>query len=670
MKEIKLIDLSLDNFQGGNFTLKLDGDDADIFAQNGLGKTRLFSGYTWVTTGLDSLGRPTFEIKNIHPEDGTYDPEAAVQAVLSVDGQRIVLKKIMREKWASVRGKADKRMSGNEKLYSINGVAKIETEYRELLREILCDEETLSLITNPTAFAGIPDKKGVPGWQRQRSILLDIVGDVSAEQVIESDSALVPLTGLLKNFTVSKNPVDDLKKVAKSGKLTADKAKELIPVRIDEQRRMMPDVTGLNQNELLENIQLLESQINDAKLRLSGIDNGAGIAELSKELQGLRYDISQLENKYYLEGMKHVVQMNARINELTTGKQDKDRQIQNKKTVIDMNQKRIVGLESQLQTLREKWAAIDAEVFQDSTIDVCPACGQTLPANLVQDARDKALAHFNQDKAERMLSVETRGKELRGELDSTMPVIEQLHAELMELEAVGDDDQYAMLVAERDILKARAEDYSQIPGRAEMLEQKAALEKRIEETRAGLTGDKDTIQNEIDSLTEHLNEVKEKADRFTKREQGTARIEELKAEEKKLSKQVEDEERIIYLCNLFIEKKVAMLDSRIQARFKYVQFRLFKKNITNDGVDECCDVLVNGVPYNAGLNSGARIMAGLEICDVLQEHYGIRAPVFVDDAEKFTSPIEMNCQVIRLVASKGDDTLRVEKTSKNKRVAA
>jgi hypothetical protein len=77
-------------------------------------------------------------------------------------------------------------------------------------------------------------------------------------------------------------------------------------------------------------------------------------------------------------------------------------------------------------------------------------------------------------------------------------------------------------------------------------------------------------------------------------------------------------------------------------------------------------------------------MAGLEICDVLQEHYGIRAPVFVDDAEKFTSPVEMNCQVIRLVASKGvwiqnsdgtktlmpDDKLRVEKASEGKRVAA
>jgi hypothetical protein len=670
MKEIRLIDLNLDNFQGGNFSLTLDGDDADVFAQNGMGKTRLFSGYTWITTGLDSLGRPTFEIKNIHPEDGTYDPEAAVQATLSVDGQRVVLKKIMREKWASVRGKADKRMSGNEKLYSINGVTKIETEYRELLREILCDEETLSLITNPTAFSSIPDKKGVPGWQRQRSILLDIVGDVSAEQVIESDSALAPLTGLLTNFTVSKNPVDDLKKVAKSGRLSADKAKELIPVRIDEQRRMMPDVTGLDRKAIIKNVGVLESAVNDAKLRLSGIDNGAGIAELSKQLQELKYEINTLENQYYLEGMRHVTQMNARINELTSGKQDKDPRINNVKATLAANQTKITGLERQLQTMREKWTAIDAETFQDVTESVCAACGQALPTDRVQEARDKALAHFNQDKAERLLAVETKGKELRGELDRMIPDVERLHALLMELQAVGEDDQYSMLVAERDILKARAEDYSQIPNRAEMLEQKAALEKQIEEIRAGISGNTEVIHKEIVSLEAQLTDAKERADRFTKREQGMARIEELKAEEKKLSKQIEDEERIIYLCNLFIEKKVAMLDSRIQARFKYVQFRLFKKNITNDGVDECCDVLVNGVPYNAGLNSGARIMAGLEICDVLQEHYGIRAPVFVDDAEKFTSPVEMNCQVIRLVASKGDERLRVEKTSKNKRVAA
>jgi len=684
MKEIKLMNQTLSGFQGGNFALDLNGDDADIFAQNGIGKTRLFSAYTWVTTGLDSLGRPTFEIKNIHPEDGTYDPEASVETALSVDGKPVVLKKILREKWTSARGKADKRMSGNEKLYYINGVTKTETEYKELVREMLCDEETLSLITNPSAFASLSDKKGVPGWQRQRSILLDIVGDVSADQVIDSDSTLAPLTDLLTRFTVSKNPVDDLKKVAKSGRLTADKAKELIPVRIDEVRRGLPEVAGLDRKELYGQIVQLEAAVNNAQLRLQGIDNGAGIAELSKHLQGLKYDISQLENAYYLEGMKHVTQINARINELTSGKRDKDTRISNLKAAIETNQKRIAGLEAQLQALREKWTLIDAETFQDVTESICAACGQALPADRVEDARTKALANFNRDKAERLLDVETKGKKLRGELDNTIPTLERLHAELMELQAVGEDDQYASLITERDALEAQAKDYTQIPGRAEMLEKKAAIEKQIEESRAGVSQDKDLIQKEINDLTAQLAEVKEKADRFTRREEGEKRIKDLKAEEKQLSKQVEDEEKIIYLCNLFIEKKVAMLDARIQARFQYVQFRLFKKNITNDGVDECCDVLVNGVPYNAGLNSGARIMAGLEICDVLQEHYGIRAPVFVDDAEKFTSPVEMNCQVIRLVASKGvwiqnsdgtktlipDDKLRVEKADARKRVAA
>lgn len=662
MKEIRLKQLELRNFKGMTFTFQPDCQDTDVFGSNASGKTTLADAFSWLLFGKDSLGRSDFEIKNLddagNRESGL---EHGVQGVLVSNGIETVLKRVYHEVWTKKRGSAQSTMTGNTTDYWIDGVPAKENEYRARIAEIFGDETTVRLLTSPTVFPALP-------WQQQRTILLDCCGDITDAQVIATDETLAPLTDLLKRYTVSKAPLDDLKKVVTGRRTEINKQIDQLPVRIDEVRRGLPDVTGLNRKELYENIVQLEAAVNNARLRLQGIDNGAGIAELSKELQGLKYDISQLENAYYLEGMKHVTQINARINELTSGKRDKDTKINSLKTTIELNQRRIAGLEAQLQSLREKWTVIDAETFTDSTEEVCYACGKPLDADKVEDARTKALAHFNQNKAERLLDVETKGKELRGELDNTIPTLERLHAELMELQAVGEDDQYDMLVAERDLFKAKAEDYTQIPGRAEMLEKKAAIEKQIEESRAGVSQDKDAIQNEIDSLTEHLNEIKEKADRFTRREQGEQRIESLKAEEKKLAKEYEELEQQLFLIETFIKTKVSLLTERINGLFEIVRFKLYDIQV-NGGLAECCVATVAGVPYDSGLNSAARTQAGLDIIRTLQRHYGLSCPIWIDNRESCTTIPTMGCQVLSLFVSPEDKVLRVEAADK-KRVAA
>ena len=68
--------------------------------------------------------------------------------------------------------------------------------------------------------------------------------------------------------------------------------------------------------------------------------------------------------------------------------------------------------------------------------------------------------------------------------------------------------------------------------------------------------------------------------------------------------------------------------------------------------------MVNGVPY-ADANRAAQINAGLDIINTITRHYGITAPVFVDNAEAVNELIPCDSQVIRLLVSK-DKTLRVE----------
>jgi hypothetical protein len=86
------------------------------------------------------------------------------------------------------------------------------------------------------------------------------------------------------------------------------------------------------------------------------------------------------------------------------------------------------------------------------------------------------------------------------------------------------------------------------------------------------------------------------------------------------------------------------------------------KILVNGGLEECCEVTCDGVPYSSGLNHGARVQVGLDVVRTLQNHYDFRPPVWVDQSESITKLPEMNCQLVRLAVSPNDEALRVSTT--------
>ena len=97
------------------------------------------------------------------------------------------------------------------------------------------------------------------------------------------------------------------------------------------------------------------------------------------------------------------------------------------------------------------------------------------------------------------------------------------------------------------------------------------------------------------------------------------------------------------------------ISDSINQHFKTVNFKLFDMQL-NGGMKECCECTVNGVPYST-LNSGHRIIAGLDIIQSLSELYGVTAPIFTDNAEsinEFNIP-NMDSQMIMLCVSDDKD---------------
>ena len=142
-----------------------------------------------------------------------------------------------------------------------------------------------------------------------------------------------------------------------------------------------------------------------------------------------------------------------------------------------------------------------------------------------------------------------------------------------------------------------------------------------------------------------------------------ARIEELEKKERELAVKYEQLQKGLYLCEQFVKAKTKLLDEKINSRFKTLRFRLFIEQ-QNGGITDDCEALIpckNGlVPFKSA-NNAARINAGLELIDTLANYYGVELPVFIDNAESVTKLQHTKAQVIRLVVSESDKTLRFER---------
>src|SRR5699024_883234 len=142
--------------------------------------------------------------------------------------------------------------------------------------------------------------------------------------------------------------------------------------------------------------------------------------------------------------------------------------------------------------------------------------------------------------------------------------------------------------------------------------------------------------------------------------------EELETKERDLAYQFEELEHQLYLTEEFTRRKVEMLTENINEKFKYARFKLFEEQI-NGGLKEVCETTFEGVPYSSGLNNAARINVGLDIINTLSTHFGVQAPIFVDNSESVTSLIDIDAQVISLVVSEDDKELRVETENNTKK---
>lgn len=121
----------------------------------------------------------------------------------------------------------------------------------------------------------------------------------------------------------------------------------------------------------------------------------------------------------------------------------------------------------------------------------------------------------------------------------------------------------------------------------------------------------------------------------------------MKEQDRKLGQERADIEKQLDELTAFSQRKMNAIEERINGMFQFVKIRMFEQNLTNDGVKDVCDITVDGIPYSV-LNTASRINAGIDICRTLALAYGMKAPIWVDNAESVNTILGGGCQLVTL----------------------
>ena len=646
---MKILKLTLENFQGlRSLTLDLDGKNAAIYGDNATGKTTVFNAITWLLFDKSSTGAKNFTPKTWGTDGELHNLDHSVEMLISSqDGEKLTLKKVLHEVYKRKRGSLEEEFSGHTVEYYINGVPAKEKEYSERV-DTLCGNVGQAL-TMPDHF---PE---VMGWADRRSLLVSICGDVTDEELLTSSDELKELSDILiipgtdgKRYTV-----DEFKKIATAKRADINKRIASIPARIDEATKAIPELDEISADTIADKVAQIDALITDLVRRKEGAAPKTDCDKLN--------ELKERKEAARAEHFKRFNESNAAVTADLTVAQSESREAvvklsRAKNDLADKEAERGRMERLRADLLKEYTEAAALRFPTDS--ECCPTCRRRFP----EDKIDELRTGFAKRRKDRLEEINKRGQDVsKDRIDALVGEIAALRANVSELEADYADKSARVNLLNAKLAVVTPFEYTQTAkDLTKLIEDETA---RIEEAKRSAGAVSDNIDGQLAELRAAKATEEEKIAKIRLAQVQRQRITELESEEKALGAEFNALERSLYLCDLFTRAKVSALDSRINSRFETVRFRLFEEQV-NGGLRDCCDVMIpraDGVlvPYQFA-NTAARINAGLEIISVLSQHFGVSLPVVVDNAESVTTLRDIPAQVIKLVVSEGDKSLRVE----------
>ena len=674
--KITIKSIHIENFKGINMLDVNFSVKTKISGQNAVGKTTIFDAFTWLLFNKNSSGEEKFNVRPLNEGMRVDNVEIKVSAILDVDGKEVELSKTQKQNWVKKRGTDTAVLQGNVNSFEIDGYPKSEADFKAYVSELAQSEEMFKMLTNPQYFSSLK-------WKDQRDILMKLVSEFSDVELAQTDAKYAPLLSELEKAP----SMDDIR--AKFSKALNEwkKKQAEIPVRIDEAMKSKVDIDVAEQELAKTDLETKIADI-DAKIK----DSDGVMMELGREEMQLQFDMSGIMQTMNRDLTNRRIEIEAELPDLQNEMKRFADTIALKERRVSENETVISNADSERKRLGEEYNTEKSKAFYefpylfdeskwvfDENSTVCSLCGQKLPEDKIEqlkadfesrkekakaDAEEKLKSErfkFDTDKKvelNRLITIGTEKKNLIAELTEENTNLQE------EIEALKKQEKYAISKKE-----ALSKTLSEMPVEADYLQNEEYVKmksrhdevlEKIEKMNAnGEDAAVESLKSEKEELQAHLDEVNSTIAKASMNVEIDERIWQLQEEQKEIGQKVADQEQILYLLEEFIRFKLDKVSETINSHFKTVNFKLFEMQL-NGGMKDCCECTVNGVPYST-LNSGHRIVAGLDIIRSLSELYGVSVPIFVDNAESlndFNVP-DMDAQLILLSVS-ADKQLKVE----------
>ena len=604
--------IQIRDFKGiHEMTVDVPENGVTISGRNASGKTTIADAFFWTMTGNNYAGltdgRGGFKV---HTQNMAETRDAEVEVTMADTTAETTFRKVL-----TAKGKLE---------YYINGVEHQAKEYEAYIAENVSPH--IALMTNPNYFAGL-------SWQDQRA-LVSALAPVSFAD-ISTNTALIA--------EITTKDVESWRKSAKKAIETDKTNIQKTNTEIQTITGMIPDTSGVDsaKNEIAKIDAEVENLYSEMNSNANNDTARARLADMKNEIQTFVNDNKAVINKMESDKI-------AKTTELNSGFAALQRE-------IDAYSAEIKSLQNNVEILRGRFNKRAAEMYADNGDDVrCPLnkehkCADLVLSEIVKNNRRDIIAKFYEQKEADLNAMEEEGRLNNAKISE---LTEKMNA------AIANRDKH-----HREMNAAIDKITTEIESKRKNLNAKyAIMQADIDKYEADIR--KSDTTDTINKIRIRIADLNARRDELSKTisaqdiaDKYNADIQKKETALKQLQKQLEDDSVKLSEGEALIDIHAKTTEDRVNALFNHCCFNMFE-TLKNGTRQNTCQIMIGGVPYGRGANNAGQVNAGVEICAVFQNHFNIKLPIFIDNAESVNEIKTQDRQIIAMYVT--GDPLKIE----------
>lgn len=490
-------------------------------------------------------------------------------------------------------------------------------------------------------------------WKELRSFIIELIGDVSNEDVLAAEPSLIAIKETMQRFGFDpgmaqkfiKQQIAESKKQIESKQQQIAGLQSVADVDADALEAAQKRIAEIEQEQAVYRATLkgdADPLLNEKKAQLADLSmkladsvraDEKSTAEKNKEIEA-ELRISEEVADYAASQMLDMNKQRVKMENLVLGADDK----------IKALQKRVEQLKETRQRLLDEYHAKNAEQYEQDgeKVQACPNCGHVLN----QDALDDYRKDWEKRKQKELSFILRDGQQTKADIENGQFKVQELEKEKEEAEAQLPLIKQQIREFEKTHQTAKEAAYKlrkSLVSREDS-ETTKALEAAVRELRAKVK------QMEEDKLS-GANDLAKKIDDLEKEkeaEQATVnahiaflgtqkRIAEIKKEADAMTAKLIEREQEAVLVTQFLEVKLNLFQQRIASVFgQRVKFTLISQNLKKGSWDEVCypSVLDKDTPFENGSGS-EKILTGIYLAECIKDKLGLNdLPYIFDECDK------------------------------------